>query len=324
MNFEFSMGIWFKLVIILLLFVCSIILLLLEKRNNTDDINYLESGIGNNTKNYLNRIAGFSVGISSIYGTYVGIESLKLAKSQFKNDEEILKIQKEVDTLIEEKNNIKAELNLLEVEKKDIEFYINTQFNILLSIKEFTDKMFIYQTAYKENLIKPNININGIIETRALLECKVQEMLSASKTFVRSNPSYLSSDVSTKINEAKIIRSEGDNININNIIEDEDIKKSFFLYGFLNKFEVLDVFSKLAISLLIFNSLIFSCVISIIFVFFGDYLLERFKIEVKYPKLAEIIKLRRKFQKYYLIFNILMILSVVIIEVIFSIAVLLL
>ena len=212
MNFEFPIGVWFKLVIILLLFVCGIILLLLEKRNKFD-INYLESGIGNNVKNKnKNRIVVFakakvalaSVIIISIYGAYV----------------------------------------------------------------------------------------------------------------------------SFKINEAKIItasNTEGDQIlPINNIIEDEDIKKSFFLYGFLNKFEVLDVFSKLAISLLIFNSLIFSCVISIIFVFFGDYLLERFKIEVKYPKLAEIIKLRRKFQKYYLIFNILMILSVVIIEVIFSIAVLLL
>lgn len=56
----------------------------------------------------------------------------------------------------------------------------------------------------------------------------------------------------------------------------------------------------LAFSGLLLNQLILSYVITIIFILYGDYLIERFQLEKKYPKLSKFIQFRRKFQSYYL------------------------
>lgn len=43
---------------------------------------------------------------------------------------------------------------------------------------------------------------------------------------------------------------------------------------------------------------------SIICIFFGNTLIDYFDLETRFPKLAKFIKLRRAFQKYYLVLNI--------------------
>jgi len=58
------------------------------------------------------------------------------------------------------------------------------------------------------------------------------------------------------------------------------------------------------IGLMLFSQVIIASSISIVFVFFGEYLIQRFDLENRYPRLAVFIKLRRKFQRYYLILNI--------------------
>lgn len=50
-------------------------------------------------------------------------------------------------------------------------------------------------------------------------------------------------------------------------------------------------------------TLVFSCLITILFAFYGNFLIDKFSLEEKYPKLSVIIKLRRKFQHYYIITN---------------------
>lgn len=61
---------------------------------------------------------------------------------------------------------------------------------------------------------------------------------------------------------------------------------------------------QLCITLLIGNYVVLSAVFSIIAILYGEYLINRYNLETRYPKLAAIIKLRKKFQKYYLIFSI--------------------
>ena len=53
--------------------------------------------------------------------------------------------------------------------------------------------------------------------------------------------------------------------------------------------------------------------ISIIIVLYSDTLIEKYKIVERYPRLTNIIEIRRKFQKYYLIWDISVILGVLII-----------
>ena len=73
------------------------------------------------------------------------------------------------------------------------------------------------------------------------------------------------------------------------------------------------------IGLLLFSQVIIASAISIIFIFFGEYLIQRFDLENKYPKLAKFIQLRRKFQRYYLILNIFYIILIGIVLGIFGI-----
>lgn len=61
----------------------------------------------------------------------------------------------------------------------------------------------------------------------------------------------------------------------------------------------------------LFNSIgfiiIFFCTISLTSVYFGDKLLTRLNLEVRFPKISKYIKLRRQFQNYYLIWNLILI-----------------
>lgn len=90
-----------------------------------------------------------------------------------------------------------------------------------------------------------------------------------------------------------------------------------------DNFESLDTYSKLALSMLIFKSVLISAFISIIFVFYGDFLIKRFNLETRFPKLAIIIQLRRKFTKYYLIWNCSIIAFITFVEVFFYFSILL-
>ena len=68
--------------------------------------------------------------------------------------------------------------------------------------------------------------------------------------------------------------------------------------------KTLEVEQILALSYLLFANVILTSIISLIFVLYGDYLIIRFQLESKFPRLATVIKLRRKLQRYYLILNI--------------------
>ena len=53
---------------------------------------------------------------------------------------------------------------------------------------------------------------------------------------------------------------------------------------------------------------------------YSNYLLDRFKLEEKYPKIALFINYRRKLSKYYLISNFLLIISMCLINVILGLS----
>ncbi len=82
-------------------------------------------------------------------------------------------------------------------------------------------------------------------------------------------------------------------------------------------FENLSILSQVAWAFLLLDYALINCVISIVFNFYGNYLIKKFNLETKYPKLAKFILLRKKFQRYYLIFNISGILAVTLIQVAF-------
>jgi hypothetical protein len=91
---------------------------------------------------------------------------------------------------------------------------------------------------------------------------------------------------------------------------------------YLNNFEPLDSIREI-ISLLTYDQLIAFillsgvltialCIFSIILIFYSEKLIVYFKIEEKFPRFGKIIKLRRKFQNYYFIINVSIIIFILI------------
>jgi len=121
------------------------------------------------------------------------------------------------------------------------------------------------------------------------------------------------SDGITKLsNEAqsvtKAAKEAWDQVNKNNILDLEWLTKS------LNEFySQLGLGETLAAVNLSGCLVVIVSMISIIIVLYSDTLIEKYKIVERYPRLTNIIEIRRKFQKYYLIWDISVILGVLII-----------
>jgi hypothetical protein len=77
-------------------------------------------------------------------------------------------------------------------------------------------------------------------------------------------------------------------------------KSSIFSIDFDKFISTLSREEMLAFSGLLLNQLVLSYVVTIILILYGDYLIKRFDLENKYPKIAKFIQLRRKLQSYYL------------------------
>lgn len=89
---------------------------------------------------------------------------------------------------------------------------------------------------------------------------------------------------------------------INTEINTEINKSSFInidfdFKGFVKGLTEVEI---LAFSGLILNHLILSYTISIILILYGDYLIKRFDLVNRYPKIVKLIQLRQKLQEYYL------------------------
>ena len=129
------------------------------------------------------------------------------------------------------------------------------------------------------------------------------------------------------INKRSELMNEAESICYKESIDFIDINKSqrstiFDFESLMTFIDSIDIFYRVALFLLFFKGIIISSTISIIFVLYGDYLLVKYDIEKRFPKLAKIIQLRRKLQRYYLILAISWILIVSFTEVLFCVSVL--
>lgn len=118
------------------------------------------------------------------------------------------------------------------------------------------------------------------------------------------------------------IRTSIDSFSKDPKISLESIQKSSILDSFFEWFNTYDQLNQIAISLLFLNYVIMGSLISIIFIFYGDLLIKKYKLEERHPKLTKFIQLRRKFKNYYLMLCIFYIAAIVLGEIIFSIYVL--
>ena len=102
---------------------------------------------------------------------------------------------------------------------------------------------------------------------------------------------------------------------------------NFILQDILNNynqfFDSLTTFQKGALAHTLLCIFILGCLFDILVAYYSNQLIEYYNLENKYPKLAKYLQLRRKFQSYYIKFNILLIIIVVLFTLYVNVSILL-
>lgn len=214
-------------------------------------------------------------------------------------------------------------------------FYFFNEFNFWLKFcfilfLFFTNVILMFQDYYYYENVKDNSSCNFITAANLYLEAgvgqptnKIMNLLKVSAGGVISLLGLLSSYYTLKNYSCNSCEAAISSCN-SSFAAITPTKKSSILDFDFDWFESLSGIKKLAVSLLLLNSVLFSCLLNIIFIFYGNILINKFNLEVRYPKLAKIIHLRQLYTKYYLIINCLLILGIILAQVAFSLAILLL
>ena len=110
----------------------------------------------------------------------------------------------------------------------------------------------------------------------------------------------------------------------NPAINDSDIKKSSIidLDSFREWINDLSLIKQLAFTLIVGHGLILSIVVNILFILSGDKFISKFNLEERYPRIKKVIEYRKKFQKFYMINGIFLIVITSIIYISFGISIL--
>lgn len=145
------------------------------------------------------------------------------------------------------------------------------------------------------------------------LKIKIDKEVKEFNIKVEKSETIVEDEVSIDNNGNTTIRSPLEDKNLMDFLR--EIRNNW--YNNLNSLQ------QICFSLLILNSVIFVCIINICFSLFGEYLylIKRFLLESRYPKLSKLLLLRKTFQNYYLKINLLLIILIIIGEMLFSIAV---
>jgi hypothetical protein len=295
LSLKLSLFSFIKLIFIILLFIVNIILIYLNYlTRNEKSRECMQSGIIDSK--FLKQIGTIFVGGVGLIASYKTIT-------------EDNKVNYKAIDMIEAKN--------IEIQKNNL-----IMDNLKVSFAALTGR---YKEVFNEN-VKRNQNIERIDGNIIKMKSRLCEKLTDEK-----EKSQLIKEIEYLLKRKEYEKSEKDKAvdNFNKIMKemdekfsDNNNKNNLISLNIFELFDSFDPLDKIAISLLILSQVIMSALISIVFIFYGDFLIKKFDLEIKYPRLAKFIQLRRKFQQYYLLFSILCIVSVLLIETFFFIAIL--
>jgi len=320
-----------KFYFIIFLFFVNMYLIITHNIKNYKNTKVLHSGFGGNKNLKLALIALGTLGAN--------LSSIITIKNEY-NDQKIGTLIKQKENIIKaiEKDKIeyelikqKIELSRGELQKLQMEKTKHFAQNDRLSILDQTIKkdisIFKEKSAYPETRLSELLGLSDNIKLSSdKFKAEVNNIikdLEASGSDIIEEKRDLGKGSS--VSEAEVANDNTNNVNqITNPSIPGDIKKSMVLSyeSSIEWFNSLIGIKKLAVGLILGKSVILSALISIIFIFYGNILIDKYDLVNKYPKLAKIIELRRKYQKYYFNFYCLLIFLIVINELLVGFALL--
>lgn len=310
---------YFKFAFVFLLFILNIYFIC-AATHNKESVPNKELQSGFNLKRFkgvlttLGTIGGF---LSAIITMQNELKNIQIGKIDQLVEAERAGIRKSIDQDREEHQRI---LNTLNSNREEL-------YNLhIAKAKLFghNDRLLTLHNSIKENVI--SYQDKSVDPTAKLSDLGILDQLIKQDTNKFAQElDYLVLNTDNPLGEGSSSESHKGTIP-DTLDSTENLKESsvfdFNIITSMDWFEGLNGIKKLAVSLILGKSVIFSALISIIFIFYGNILIEKYDLENRYPKLAIFIKLRRKFQKYYLNYYCGLIIIIIITEVAFALAVL--
>lgn len=215
----------------------------------------------------------FSIGVfNTIRGNKTFVLEDKINKHEAKYEE----LNNKYTSLLE-KN-----LNKLENEREILEESNNLRKDVEVLEQKLRNSVEIereLQTKYSENSGDPSIND------------KIQEVINSGEE-IQNMYESVNNKFDSFINK------------INTLLNNNSGNKSQYLDTLQSFFDGLNYNQNLAIVHISGSMFILFSLLSIIFIFYGEILITYFDLENRFPKLTKFIQIRRKFQQYYLLMNI--------------------
>jgi hypothetical protein len=175
---------------------------------------------------------------------------------------------------------LEKNLNILETKKEIIEESNNLKKDVEILEQKLRNSVEIkreLQTKYSENSGDTSIND------------KIQEVINTGEE-IHNMYESVNNKFDSFINKINTLLNSGN--------------KSQYLDSLQNFFDGLNYEQNLAIVHISGSIFILFSLFTLISIFYGDKLIRFFDLENRFPKLAKFIQIRRKFQQYYLLINI--------------------
>lgn len=292
------------LILMVNIFVICLIKFNPDENNNRDLKIY--SGLIDIT--HLKKLSGYLAGALSAYAATISVYSFHTERSIKKDLERAEETIQNMEKEVENSKNINTEL------RQGIRQKSQSMLETITQSKEISSQIAHLEERSEDLRRKISFTIDPIEKMKLQLELAKNN--GAMKVMLEKREALIENLQEKTIDTVDYVN---DNTNSTDIINKSSIIDFESIMSFIDS---IDVFHRIALFLLIFKGIIISSTISIIFIFYGDFLLKKYNIEARFPKLAKIIELRRKLQRYYLFLAISWILIVSVTEIIFSISIL--
>lgn len=315
---------WLQIIFFFIFIFLNIFLIYLEyldkKSKNKENPKYLLSGASNIIPQVRRYTSYFLAGIGAL-------SSIISIKNEFDKECNIgQKIEEYKQNLIkakEECKNIEDKRVTQNLQSKSNFDTVDISVNELIQIRtqrpelrrlvaenleqlKKTDENIWADKARKINL---ELNLLDLAEARALKDIQV---------WVESGRKY-AHEICKETGDKKLLDKINEDINNSSVFNFDLVKLIKKLW---DKFETFEGIAKLTVVMLLTNSLILWCLLSIILNKYSDYLIDRFNLESRYPKLAMFIRYRKKLTRYYLWSNFVLIILTCLTNILLGISIL--
>ena len=332
-----SISFYFKLFFVFFLIFVNVYLVLSHNKEepytdiNTYKLQVLHSGFSSGSKNTQKFLvaAGYVIGLlSGVIAMKNEYKEIRIKKLDNLILGQINQIHEGTEKLIEIKKRITEEWKTLSALQDETAKHSAHLLNVAKLNEELTEAILEFQAtassdeATASELINICEKLKGNIGKYATEVGSLEDLIARLTKNSYVNPDNLDNTTNSNNSDNS---SNSDRYRIEGLDKEENHKSSLINFEFDSSiawFEGLRGMQKVAFCIILGKGILISAITSIVFMFYGDILIKKYELDTKFPKLAKVIELRKRYQKYSVIFNCLLILLVIITEVLAGLSIL--